>query len=178
MEWNHECVSKSERSVGRWNLHFLRREQFYIIFWSRGVVDIVDPSQTLMCNQERRFCFQAQILTYVNFSCKIQKMIEMMIQRELTFQNFYKVWTSSFQRPNPLTSSSMQYKGGWEFPQDSFYFFHIFLFGNTITFCIIELFAIMPSYVLYNMDILCYNLLCFVRNVPYLGFLLSIGIQQ
>ena len=53
--------------------------------------------------------------------------------------------------------------GGWEFPQDSFYLFCIFLFGNTITFCIIELFAIMPSYVLYNMDILCYNLLCFAR---------------
>jgi hypothetical protein len=33
--------------------------------------------------------------------------------REQTFQNFYKDWTSSFQRPNPSTSSSLHYKGGW-----------------------------------------------------------------
>ena len=52
---------------------------------------------------------------------------------------------------------------GGNFHNIFFYFFCIFLFGNTITFCIIELFAIMPSYVLYHMDILCHNLLCLAR---------------
>ena len=34
-------------------------------------------------------------------------------ERELTFQIFYKVWTSSFERLNHSISSSLQYKGGW-----------------------------------------------------------------
>ena len=34
-------------------------------------------------------------------------------ERELTFQNSHKVWTSSFQKPNPWISSSLQCKGGW-----------------------------------------------------------------
>jgi len=32
-------LANSKGSVGRWNLNFLRFEQFYIIFESKGVVD-------------------------------------------------------------------------------------------------------------------------------------------
>ena len=82
-------------------------------------------------------------------------------EREMIFQNFYKVWTSSLQRSCPSRSSSLQCKGGWKFPQHS-YFLCIFLLANITVFCMIELLATMLIYVLYNLNILCTILFHFV----------------
>ena len=69
--------------------------------------------------------------------------------------------------------------GGWEFPQDSFNFFCIFLFDNTITFCIIELFANMSNCMCCTTWKFCVIASFALQEfVPYLRFLLSNDIQQ
>jgi hypothetical protein len=55
--------------------------------------------------------------------------------------------------------------GGWEFPQDSFYFLCIFLLDNITIFCMIELLVIMLIYVLYNLDSLFTILLCKIMRL-------------
>jgi hypothetical protein len=34
-----DVLANPKGSVGRWNLNFWRLEQFYTIFWSKGVID-------------------------------------------------------------------------------------------------------------------------------------------
>ena len=52
------------------------------------------------------------------YSCQVRPYIKWLHdvcslrERELIFQHFYKVWTSSFHRPNPSITSSLQYKDG------------------------------------------------------------------
>ena len=87
-------------------------------------------------------------------------------------ENFYKVRISSFQRPNPSISSSLQYKDGWvggNVPQDSFYFFlhlHVCWHNDSLLAYIRKLFIIMSNSISgANMDNLCRILILLCKNM-------------
>ena len=98
---------------------------------------------------------------------------------ELTFENSYKVWTSSFKRPNPSISSSSQCKGGWVGMFTRLFLCHspcpTSPHNNTLHKRVLSKFALMDA--LYHMFIFCHNLTCIAVMNTLFKYFVNNGIH-